>query len=123
MRKSTYDKFPKIHVPGSADACACCWEAIGEHLRSGTRAGDRRKTVLVVECYTGVQEKEIERELRALKPALVVATRDCFLPPEQIDRLIEPFLGGDDPVFGFLSGLTLPQFFDAQRIAHARGQV
>ena len=43
-----------------------------------------------------------------------------MLPPEKIDALVAPFLGGDDPVFGFLSGLTLPQFFDEERLASAR---
>jgi mannose-6-phosphate isomerase class I len=32
-------------------------------------------------------------------------------------------LGGDDPVFGFLSGLTLPQFFDDDRLATGRAAV
>jgi mannose-6-phosphate isomerase class I len=124
MRKATYDKFPKIHVPDGASACTSGWEAIGERLRESVRQGTRQKTVLVVECYTGVHEREIERELQqALKPVLIVAARDLLLPPGDIDQLVEPFLGGEDPVFGFLSGLTLPQFFDAQRIAQARGQV
>jgi mannose-6-phosphate isomerase class I len=43
-----------------------------------------------------------------------------MLPAEQIEALVAPFLGGDDPVFGFMSGLTLPQFFDAERLRHMR---
>ena len=46
-----------------------------------------------------------------------------MLPAEQIDRLVEPFLGGDDPVFGWLSGLKLPQFFDPARTAALRQSI
>ena len=53
----------------------------------------------------------------ARNPAGVVAVlalqaAEAMLPPSRIEALVAPFLGGDDPVFGFLSGLTLPQFFD-----------
>lgn len=46
-----------------------------------------------------------------------------MLPPEQIDALAAPFLGGDDPVFGFLCGLTLPQFFGEEALRHWRQTV
>ncbi len=44
-------------------------------------------------------------------------------PGEYIERLVEPFLGGDDPVFGWLSDLTLPQFFDLDSVAAVRRRV
>jgi len=56
-----------------------------------------------------------------LAPALAVDVRDAMLPPEKIDKLVAPFLGGNDPVFGFLSGLTLPEFFDAEKVRRRRG--
>jgi hypothetical protein len=34
-----------------------------------------------------------------------------LLPPEKIDALVRPYLGGNDPVFGYLCDLELPQFF------------
>ena len=36
--------------------------------------------------------------------------------PEEIDSLIEPYLGGDDPIFGFRAPLHLEDWFDKNRM-------
>ncbi len=124
MRKSNYDKFPVVMVPQGEDACALGWDAIAERLRQAVAARGGRKTILAVECYPGVDEAVVLGELTArLAPTLSLPTRPAFLPPAQIDALVEPFLGGDDPVFGFLSGLKLPQFFDAATLQGHRSEV
>jgi hypothetical protein len=38
------------------------------------------------------------------------------LPAAKIDALIAPFLGGDDPMFGYLSNLVLVNFFSPNPI-------
>ena len=122
MRRSNYDKFPCVAVPGGAHECVVGWEAIGERLAIRTQG--TRKCVLVVECYSGVDEQEVARELaQRLKPALTVEAKDALLPPGRVDGLVAPFLGGEDPVFGFMSGLTLPQFFDDGKLRQMRGEV
>jgi mannose-6-phosphate isomerase class I len=124
VRKTNYDKFPVVSVPGGAQACVTGWVAIATRLQQAIDRRAARKTVLVVECYTGVHEKDIAQELeRRLRPALTVNARDAMLSPPQIDALVAPFLGGNDPVFGFLSGLTLPQFFDEDRLRHEREKI
>jgi mannose-6-phosphate isomerase class I len=83
-----------------------------------------RKTVLVVECYSGVHEQALLAELNLrLQPALALSAREAMLPPPELDRLVAPFLGGDDPVFGFLSSLTLPDFFAPGKLQQARQSV
>ena len=54
-----YDKFPVIAVPGSANVCSVGWESIAGRLREAGARRDVRRTVLVVECYPGVDEPEI----------------------------------------------------------------
>ena len=121
MRKPNYDKFPFVAVPGGETACVQGWDAIASRLQQTVARRNQGKTVLVVECYTGVNEMQVLAELEVrLKPALTVAVHEALLPPNQIDTLVAPFLGGNDPVFGFLSGLTLPEFFDANKIAVLR---
>jgi len=107
-----YDKSPSVDVPGHA--CDIGWEAIAARFGG----------VVAVECYPGVDEAEIIEQLALrLSPALVVHARDAMRPAQEIDRLVEPFLGGDDPVFGFMSGLTMEAFFDARMCAMLAGQV
>jgi mannose-6-phosphate isomerase class I len=122
--KTSYDKFPLVPVPGAAHACVAGWDAIAERLRQAVASRGARKTVLVVECYTGVNEQAVLQELRQrLRPALALAAKDAMLPPDKIDALVAPFLGGSDPVFGFLSDLTLPRFFDEQLVKLQRAQI
>lgn len=123
MRKSNYDKFPAIAVPDSAGAAATGWPAIADRLRRAAEGRRARRTTLVVECYSGVDEAAVRGELaRHLTPALTIAASEALLPPDKIDALVAPFLGGNDPVFGFLTNLTLPQFFDDGKLAALRAQ-
>jgi hypothetical protein len=121
MRRSNYDKYPFVPVASGEGACVAGWEAILQRLRERIDSRAARKTVLTVECYVGVAEAEVLCELTSrLGPALAIRAREAMLPPGEIDALVAPFLGGDDPVFGWLSGLTLPQFFDAAKVAALR---
>jgi mannose-6-phosphate isomerase class I len=124
MSKPGYDKFPFVNVPDAANACVAGWDAIAARLRQAAARRGAKKTVLTVECYTGVDETGILNELKSrLSPALVIHAAEAMLPPEKVDALVAPYLGGDDPVFGFLSGLELPAFFDPERLASFRAQV
>ncbi len=124
MRQPNYDKYPFVAVPEGEDRCVRGWEQTAARLRTAIATRGAAKTVLVVECYTGVDEALVRRELTAgLTPALTVSAAEAMRPAAEIDALVAPFLGGDDPVFGFLCGLTLPQFFDAEAVTRLRAQV
>ena len=102
-----YDKSPYIPVPAARNDCFVGWIEIGRRI-SGSR-------VIAVECYPGVDEVEVARELhRAIPNAYVFLTANARRPVEEIDRLIQPYLT-DDPVFGRICDLTLDQFFDLER--------
>ena len=124
MRKSNYDKFPFVSVPDGANACVTGWDEIAAQLQPAIARKNLKKTVLVVECYPGVDEATVLAELKTrLAPALSVHAAEAMLSPEKVDALVAPFLGGADPVFGFLSGLTLPQFFEPERLRYFQTQV
>ena len=124
MRKSNYDKFPFVAVPGAEQACVVGWTEIGNRLKSAIAQRATKKTVVIVECYPGVDERAVLAELKSLlNPALAIHAAEAMYQPKKIDALVAPFLGGDDPVFGFLSGLALPNFFDIERLWHFRNAI
>ena len=124
MRKSNYDKLPFVAVERGDTACVTGWQRIGERLKQALALRGAPKTVIAVECYTGVNESALMRELQArLGASPCILASESMLPPDAIERLVAPFLGGGDPVFGFLSGLTLPEFFDPQKLSHWRAEI
>lgn len=124
MPRSTYDKFPVVDVPADAGACVAGWDAVGARLEEAVRLRGAERTILVVECYPGVHEAEILGALEArLRPSLAIHAGEALLPPARVDALVAPYLGGDDPVFGVLSPLTLPEFFDPGTVARLRDRI
>ena len=118
-----YDKFPVVPVRG-VGACAWRgWEAIGERLRQALRERAQRKTVLVVECYTGMLDDEVLPALqRVLSPKAVVRAAEAFRQADKIDALVQPDVT-DDPVFGRLTRLQLEDFLGAGRVAELRRRI
>ena len=120
-RSSNYDKHPVVPVPNGDGRCVTGWDAIGARLVAARSDG---RSVVAVECYPGVDEGSVHGELQSrLNPTLTIFTRELMRTESEIERLVEPFLSGDDPVFGFLCGLNLPAFFDSERVQWARAEV
>jgi mannose-6-phosphate isomerase class I len=119
VRGAQYDKQPFTPV-GSSAACEIGWKAIVERLQ-GLRT--RRRCVLTVECYPGVQLDEVRKAFsEGLRPALVVDVRQAYKDAAEIERMCAPYLG-DDPVFGRMNLLTLADFLDPGRSAVLRGRI
>ncbi|MCB8921649.1 MAG: class I mannose-6-phosphate isomerase [Ardenticatenaceae bacterium] len=126
-RKTTQDLIPTRHQPTQAgqydiypafpidDAkIGVGYEALATALAHHNR--------IVIDGYGGVFWDELQAELaRELQWQGVAATwldmRDTLLPEAEIDALVEPFLGGDDPVFGTRFNGRLQQFFDMAKVA------
>ena len=124
MKKSSYDKFPFVSVPNSDHACVAGWDACISRLNQALAKRRLKKTVLVVDCYPGVDEAALAGVLKKkLSPILTLSATAALKPAKQIETLVEPFLGGKDPVFGFLCGLALPDFFDEKGLAEMRNQL
>ncbi|MDX2185311.1 MAG: class I mannose-6-phosphate isomerase [Opitutaceae bacterium] len=104
MRTPNYDKFPTLSVPAPFDQEAWKgWTEICGQLLSSLNATGKARPVVAVECYPGVHCNQVLEELASgLGAAAVITTRDWFLPEEEINRLLAPYIGGDDPVFGYL---------------------
>ena len=121
---SNYDKQPTILIPDSARACAVGWPSVLSRLGSAIAECGVSKCEVVIECYPGVDTVEITRAvMRHLAHARIFSAGEAMLPPASIQQLVTPFLGSDDPVFGFLSGLQLPDFFDPDRVSAMQSEI
>jgi mannose-6-phosphate isomerase class I len=117
LRSPNYDKYPSVPVPGGEGRCVEGWDHIAARLGDAGR-------VVAVDCYPGVHERDVLCELETrLDPELTIHTESLMRSPKEIDAMVAPFLGGDDPVFGYLCGLKLPDFFDVDRLRRARESV
>jgi mannose-6-phosphate isomerase class I len=91
------------------------------------KALGRKDVTIVVECYTGLHDREILTALRqGLTPDRLVETeKTVFRSPEAVDALVAPDLGGKDPVFGRLTRLRMEDFIDPEkrdRLLRERGK-
>ena len=121
LMHSNYDKFPSVDIP-ILDAAWRGWDDICRHLRGEIEA--RPECVIAVECYTGLHDREVAGELRrGLDVDCWVSAEEAFLSASEIEERLAPYLGGDDPLFGFLSPLTLDSLLDATRLAALRQRI
>ena len=120
---SNYDKFPVVPVKGYETACLAGWKAIGNEILEKARKLGVKKAIIVVECYHGVNDKELVPALMAaLRPSLFLNTRDTYLSEAAIDALTFPDVT-DDRIFGFMTRLSINRFFDHGKLETARQQL
>lgn len=78
--------------------------------------------VCLIDGYSGVDWVEIVLSISDQATAIgkkvkFSSVSDAMLPEEAINRLVAPFLGGDDPLFGHKTDLQLEDFFDTAKLA------
>jgi len=104
-----------VTISHSDQDCALGWQKIIDRLHAHGHA--RR---IAIECYPGVALEPLRRELLApLAPTLVLESADAMLPADAIEEKFAKQLGSD-PVFGHMIAVDLDEFFDPDKIRHAR---
>lgn len=125
MPGSNYDKQPVVQVAGHA--CHRGWELVAKELKRRIADFPTNGQLIAVEAYSGVQESEVVdtlADLLGLKDDMVIRTeRDLFQAEERIEDICAPYLGGDDPIFGYLTRLTMEDFLDEEKLAQARDRI
>ena len=112
MRSPNYDKYPATRTEG---ALFHGWEAIRDAL------GRERRGPLAVDWYAGVHEDEITG---GLLPGFnrIIRMRDLMKPEAEIRRMTDPFMT-DDVLFGYVTNLRLPDFFDVEKLSAVRTEL
>jgi hypothetical protein len=77
---------------------------------------------MAVECYTGLHHEELIAAIKTqLRPdAFLNLFEEAFRPADEIDKILAPYLGGDDPIFGFMSRLQVVDFLDPEKMELVR---
>lgn len=115
MRKANYDRFPSTKISGTVIQG---WENICSLLEEHLKA----YPTLAVDFYTGVYEEEVINELHRLSPALFIDTRDLMKPESEIKAMTARFMT-DDVLFGYVTNITLNDYFDQDKLKKAREEV
>jgi len=106
---SSYQKFPRIIVPGEPQVWTedSAWHEVAR----------LQGAAIVVDTYPGVRLDELHAFLSDVLPDHQVMNVEDLAarPAAEIDRLIESNLT-DDRVFGVLSHFTLADFYDGEKL-------
>ena len=111
-REDAYDIYP-AHALGPG-AVRAGYDALAE------RFADER--IVLLDGMTGVRWGDLRESLHAAlvargRHAAWVPIADAMLDPSDIETLVAPFLGGDDPIFGSAFTGTLADFFAPDRLS------
>lgn len=118
MRKSNYDKAPSTAVEGKI------WKGWSQILGKIEEVclADKKKTVVVVECYQGVDKQELLSHLKELPATWLVDTGCLFKSTEEIERMTAPYMT-DDTLFGYCAHFSYADFLDRDKVLTCRKQV
>lgn len=108
-----YRKFPKIYIEGFPNEAVSGQDSVRQQIAKLCEG--RQKTILVIECYPGVNQQELLEMLTPLKMCEIIHSDDLALTPTQIDSQIDRDLT-DDPVFGIMTTRRLEEFFPKENL-------
>lgn len=118
--KSNYDKNPGIHIDDITLWSG--WKTITKEITSGLSKIPGNKHVLVIESYTGTDEKEILYAFLKLNPAALISSSQGLKEEVEIYKLTQADIG-DDRIFGFMSNLQMEDFIDRGKRQAIRDQI
>lgn len=119
---SNYDKRPFVEIRADEYPCYTGWAEISKTINKILDQITGKQKIIVFECYHGTKDDEIIPALRQLINAQFYFSKDCMKSANEIDRLVFPDVT-DDEVFGYMTSLTLKDFFDPIKVRSAKEEI
>ncbi len=109
--KGRYDIYPTLEIEGGLIDVG--FDSLAEEIK-----GER---TVIIDGYTGVFydwfREGLDKALRKMHVNALWWEAEAAMKPEsEINFMIEPFLGGNDPLFGSRTSLELSDFFDPVKL-------
>ena len=117
--ESNYDKWPLIKVKNVKQEYPVGWESIAKYLLQELNKIQKKQKLIVIECYQGVLDEEIIPAWQYNLQGRYFFSKDCMLDEDKVDSNVYPDVT-DDEVFGYITRLTLKDFFDPSKTEAAR---
>lgn len=112
---SNYDKFPVVHVKEKNILCKQGWSNTCAVIKDCIELIQSPKKIIAFECYTEILDEEVLSNLQLKLHGQFFLTQNFMLPEETISKMVYQDVT-DDAVFGYITRLTLKDFFDADKI-------
>lgn len=120
---SNYDKYPEVAVAGYEDAACAGWDAIVRRVQAALAEQAGRKVVLVIDCYHGVDQRELRDSLLAqLGTLTLIDAEQARWPEPRVLEMLDRFIT-DDRVFGVMAPHKMAEFFDPAALASLQAEV
>lgn len=112
----SFNKYPTIKISPEQDNCILGWEQICTSLEKSIAAIDNQSKKIVVDCYQGCNLEEIKSVISSyFSSDIIIDSSDYMKSESDIREMTQPDVT-DDRVFGYITQLRIPDFFDSVKV-------
>lgn len=121
--RSNFDKHPAIQVSSDSHDCLVGWSDIGKAINEAIVTKRKGRVIVVVDCYQGVLDAEVETALRKeLNADHFIKSTTALKTSQEVAAMVYPDVT-DDQIFGFMTRLTIDKFFDDKKLSTLRNEI
>ena len=120
MKNSNFDKFPEVTIEGYSGLKG--WTDIANEVKGRIGNFDSKK-VMVIECYPGVDINPFIEVLKTrIENIAFINAVEAMKSEQEVAEMVFPFVT-NDPVFGFITTLSITDFFDQNTLVHLQKEI
>lgn len=119
MPEIKFNNSPHVEIKGNFPVFQG-WQSICNNILSDIKQMDRKVKTIAVDYYQGVLEESVTKELTdGITPDVVIDTRSLMFSEDYIKEMVYPDVT-DDRIFGYMTRLSIENFFDPAKVENAR---